>query len=142
MCVCACACACVRVCVRVCECVHQDYIQAGTHAPSREPGVSRNFWGSHEGCQGPFCPSGRNRGLPLRRRDRKSTRLNSSHKHRSRMPSSALKKIFLMIRRPPRSTLFPYTTLFRSCSVSVKWLNPWWQSIPCFSTTRSLVSVP
>src|SRR5258708_29961610 len=24
---------------------------------------------------------------------------------------------FLMIRRPPRSTLFPYTTLFRSCSV-------------------------
>src|SRR3712207_7045184 len=23
-----------------------------------------------------------------------------------------------MIRRPPRSTLFPYTTLFRSCSVS------------------------
>src|SRR5258708_31199108 len=24
---------------------------------------------------------------------------------------------FLMIRRPPRSTLFPYTTLFRSCNV-------------------------
>src|SRR5258708_11344152 len=24
---------------------------------------------------------------------------------------------FLMIRRPPRSTLFPYTTLFRSCSI-------------------------
>src|SRR2546425_7354161 len=24
---------------------------------------------------------------------------------------------FLMIRRPPRSTLFPYTTLFRSCRV-------------------------
>src|SRR3712207_8367346 len=24
---------------------------------------------------------------------------------------------FLMIRRPPRSTLFPYTTLFRSCCV-------------------------
>ena len=36
--------------------------------PSREPSVSGNFWGSHEGCQGPFCPSGRNRGLPLRRR--------------------------------------------------------------------------
>src|SRR2546430_17175888 len=28
-------------------------------------------------------------------------------------------RIFLMIRRPPRSTLFPYTTLFRS-----SWLNP------------------
>src|SRR5947209_8889167 len=26
---------------------------------------------------------------------------------------------FLMIRRPPRSTLFPYTTLFRSILVSV-----------------------
>src|SRR3712207_7498845 len=25
-----------------------------------------------------------------------------------------------MIRRPPRSTLFPYTTLFRSCSSSAK----------------------
>src|SRR5215813_14284779 len=25
---------------------------------------------------------------------------------------------FLMIRRPPRSTLFPYTTLFRSASVA------------------------
>ena len=36
--------------------------------PSREPGVSGNFWGSHEGCQGPFRPSGPNRGLPLRRR--------------------------------------------------------------------------
>ena len=27
------------------------------------------------------------------------------------------KKIFLMIRRPPRSTLFPYTTLFRSTAI-------------------------
>ena len=31
-----------------------------------------------------------------------------------------LKKIFLMIRRPPRSTLFPYTTLFRSCNQMVE----------------------
>src|SRR2546430_17054298 len=29
-------------------------------------------------------------------------------------PSSASLFFFLMIRRPPRSTLFPYTTLFRS----------------------------
>ena len=36
--------------------------------PSREPFLSGTFWGSHEGCQGPFRPSGRNRGLPLRRR--------------------------------------------------------------------------
>src|SRR3712207_8812779 len=29
-----------------------------------------------------------------------------------------------MIRRPPRSTLFPYTTLFRSYVQSSAWLNP------------------
>src|SRR2546426_10219063 len=31
-------------------------------------------------------------------------------------PSLSLFFFFLMIRRPPRSTLFPYTTLFRSTS--------------------------
>src|SRR2546422_9041932 len=30
------------------------------------------------------------------------------------IPLRALYLFFLMIRRPPRSTLFPYTTLFRS----------------------------
>src|SRR6266487_6402243 len=35
---------------------------------------------------------------------------------------------FLMIRRPPRSTLFPYTTLFRSCRRSrPAWRTGW----PC-----------
>src|SRR3712207_9177553 len=28
---------------------------------------------------------------------------------------------FLMIRRPPRSTLFPYTTLFRSLEVAIRY---------------------
>src|SRR2546422_11589643 len=32
----------------------------------------------------------------------------------ARPSSSSLTFFFLMIRRPPRSTLFPYTTLFRS----------------------------
>src|SRR5688572_32296630 len=32
---------------------------------------------------------------------------------------------FLMIRRPPRSTLFPYTTLFRSSSASRALLACW-----------------
>src|ERR1043166_9780035 len=35
---------------------------------------------------------------------------------------------FLMIRRPPRSTLFPYTTLFRSVTAATECLpiaNPW-----------------
>src|SRR5258708_30764635 len=35
---------------------------------------------------------------------------------RSRRPQAPL-FFFLMIRRPPRSTLFPYTTLFRSVSI-------------------------
>src|SRR3712207_7499779 len=32
---------------------------------------------------------------------------------------------FLMIRRPPRSTLFPYTTLFRSKAVSKEKVGTW-----------------
>src|SRR3990172_1857585 len=50
------------------------------------------------GLLSPFSPS-----------DRKSTRLNSSHHY-----TSYTLFFFLMIRRPPRSPLFPYTTLFRS----------------------------
>src|SRR5438034_11180853 len=32
-----------------------------------------------------------------------------------RWPVFSLRFFFRMLRRPPRSTLFPYTTLFRSC---------------------------
>ena len=32
---------------------------------------------------------------------------------------------FLMIRRPPRSTLFPYTTLFRSQDAGTAWAVPY-----------------
>src|SRR5258708_36247920 len=40
---------------------------------------------------------------------------------------------FLMIRRPPRSTLFPYTTLFRSgCT------EAWWTTARRCSTTVAL----
>src|SRR3954449_12674594 len=79
----------------------------------------------------PFCLEFRR---VLFRSDRKSTRLNSSHTLLSTvvvfffmlpfsssifLPICALYIVsvfffFLMIRRPPRSTLFPYTTLFRS----------------------------
>src|SRR3712207_8373030 len=37
---------------------------------------------------------------------------------RSLCKAHALHVFFLMIRRPPRSTLFPYTTLFRSLAIS------------------------
>src|SRR5690348_5764540 len=67
--------------------------------------------------------------------DRKSTRLNSSHpsisyavfclkkKKNKRATDSTLlhsSLFFLMIPRPPRSTLFPYTTLFRSGVAAVE----------------------
>src|SRR2546422_1707077 len=38
------------------------------------------------------------------------------------MSPSSLFFFFLMIRRPPRSTLFPYTTLFRSPGIGALWL--------------------
>src|SRR2546422_8979571 len=34
------------------------------------------------------------------------------------LPCRVRSFFFLMIRRPPRSTLFPYTTLFRSCTLA------------------------
>src|SRR5690349_23298798 len=45
---------------------------------------------------------------------------------------------FLMIRRPPRSTLFPYTTLFRSY-VQVPWAIP--RMIPMDQLGRPLGSM-
>src|SRR5258708_32090690 len=43
----------------------------------------------------------------------------------SSIPHSFLFFFFLMIRRPPRSTLFPYTTLFRSSSLPA-WPISFW----------------
>src|SRR3972149_9297283 len=41
-----------------------------------------------------------------------------------------VRSFFLMIRRPPRSTLFPYTTLFRS----IHSIQPWrWRGTPSAS---------
>ena len=52
--------------IALAACLQVDAISY--NVPSGEPGVSGDFWGSQEGCQGPSRPSGRNRGLPLRRR--------------------------------------------------------------------------
>src|SRR2546430_12163971 len=38
-----------------------------------------------------------------------------------------------MIRRPPRSTLFPYTTLFRSATVTLKAIDP---ALPAIALDR------
>src|SRR3712207_2465913 len=87
------------------------------------PARSRNS--STEGARPvSWSPAGSGSGA---RRDRKSTRLNSSHANISYAVFCLKKKqvivstavsvfcfFFLRIRRPPRSTLFPYTTLFRS----------------------------
>src|SRR6266852_3934245 len=48
--------------------------------------------------------------------------------------STSVFLIFLMIRRPPRSTLFPYTTLFRSRSASA-WPSP--AGLPATARRRS-----
>src|SRR5436305_4049457 len=44
--------------------------------------------------------------------------------------------LFLTIRRPPRSTLFPYTTLFRSSSVRLKPLSC--SRLPCVYAQETL----
>src|SRR2546425_12388248 len=44
---------------------------------------------------------------------------------------------FLMIRRPPRSTLFPYTTLFRSRFASALRRTPPRRPPPCRSGARA-----
>src|SRR4030067_1020531 len=54
---------------------------------------------------------------PLAIRQRIAEELLRSEEHTSELPSLAYlvcRLFFLIIRRPPRSTLFPYTTLFRS----------------------------
>src|SRR2546426_4850054 len=44
---------------------------------------------------------------------------------------------FLMIRRPPRSTLFPYTTLFRSpLRIPAMGLARFWSLVPAAPGTR------
>src|SRR4030042_795684 len=68
-------------------------------------------WPRPRPCAGlppPLRPCG---GPPLARR------VARSEEHTSEIPSPPnliCRLFFLMIRRPPRSTLFPYTTLFRS----------------------------
>src|SRR3712207_7634931 len=44
---------------------------------------------------------------------------------------------FLMIRRPPRSTLFPYTTLFRSRNLGSSILRSRCTGSPPFAPSRS-----
>ena len=70
------------------------------------------------------CPYSWHRHLPKPVSGRTDFQFRSEE-HTSELQSRGLisyavfclkKKIFLMIRRPPRSTLFPYTTLFRSHS--------------------------
>src|SRR3712207_7608641 len=47
---------------------------------------------------------------------------------------------FLMIRRPPRSTLFPYTTLFRSLRFEGPWLETTMWEIPALAIVNELRS--
>src|SRR5712675_2232587 len=64
------------------------------------------------------------------RRDRDHIQRTSG----ARRPGSVF---FLMIRRPPRSTLFPYTTLFRSRSVRLRRARAPLGRVPAGSSPRS-----
>src|SRR5439155_19838125 len=46
--------------------------------------------------------------------------------------------LFLLLRRPPHSTLFPYMTLFRSRAIP----SPWWSTGATVSQTRLTSSRP
>ena len=48
--------------------VSDEVVPGPSVVSSTELSMSGNFWGSHEGCQVPLRTSGRNMGLPLRRR--------------------------------------------------------------------------
>src|SRR3990172_2349283 len=74
-----------------------------------------------------------NRGLAAVSASRRRLR---SEEHTSELQSRlhlVCRPFFLMIRRPPRSTLFPYTTLFRS---------PWSCPTPCASSSRRTAASP
>src|SRR5260370_32313515 len=63
------------------------------------------------------------------------------------MPSSSSFFFFLMIRRPPRSTLFPYTTLFRSGTVTTAFVfflieRLWRRELPQFFPEGDMSAVP
>src|SRR3712207_8458440 len=45
-----------------------------------------------------------------------------------------------MIRRPPRSTLFPYTTLFRSCYGALGVIHNEWHPIP--GRIKDFIAIP
>src|SRR5690349_23368501 len=59
-------------------------------------------------------------------------------------PPILLSFFFLMIRRPPRSTLFPYTTLFRSKELGVTRLrvNVLWARVVANPNSRSVPANP
>src|SRR3990167_400772 len=59
-----------------------------------------------------FCGGGQSQCLGPARSEEHTSELQSQSNLVCRL-------LFLMIRRPPRSTLFPYTTLFRSVSVQI-----------------------
>src|SRR5580693_6173015 len=52
-------------------------------------------------------------GLPSKRSHRRRASDPGEHRTPRTAEEGLLRFFFLMIRRPPRSTLFPYTTLFR-----------------------------
>src|SRR3990167_8336532 len=66
-------------------------------------------------------------------RTRMSAKTRRSEEHTSELQSQSnlvCRLFFLMIRRPPRSTLFPYTTLFRSPAYGIPGLGEHKSGLP------------
>src|SRR3989304_2413530 len=66
-----------------------------------------------------------------------------SEEHTSELQSrlhTACRLFFLMIRRPPRSTLFPYTTLFRSMMTRPSWIARYRSSVRNFASAQPIES--
>src|SRR5437868_5870254 len=83
----------------------------------RNPGASRTGQGARPAAaasQPPhLCPGSVRRGDRLDRHGGAGTAARRRGPVRGQPPRRPLRLFFLMLRRPPRSTLFPYTTLFR-----------------------------
>src|SRR5439155_21930886 len=61
----------------------------------------------------------------------------SSHEHQRTLHRASVQFFFLLIGAPPRSTLFPYTTLFRSACVASRYRSHPRQSWTAARSVRS-----
>src|SRR4029434_1550334 len=125
MCACmwVCVCVCVYVCMHVCMCVCVCVCEIGRATSELQSHLNLVCRLLLEKKKHIHTPTQRHRLSFICRIIYHACRshtnapplVSSQHSHQSvENPTTRHSFFFLMIRRPPRSTLFPYTTLFRS----------------------------